>query len=225
MTVYEELLNDGVEKFDREIFPVLMNNKLIIKNSDFLHHSFPKTFKRLETQKVSVENKISLLRTHMDGGNNPGIFDSKILCDLTFVLAQTIFGYFQIFRSCLMCCLDFTKINVSLDNDPKFDETIRKLCEFKNSDGGLILHYDGLRKFFSMDVFHALEHDLWWLNENSEFTFEEIDGTMISLNVGELQEELASINGIVLAFVENYVKNFNGTEYESIRHTYPHLFH
>ena len=224
MTAYDELLNSGVDKFESEIFPVLVNNNLIIKNSKFLHRSFPKTFKRLEMQRMSVENKISFLHTHMDDGNSLESFDSEILYDLIFVLTQAIFGYFQIFRSCLMSCLDFTKIKVSQGIDSKFDETVRKICEFKNPDGGLILHYDGLRKFFSVDVSHALEHDLWWLNENSEFTFEEIDGTLISLNIGELQGELANIHAIALAFVENYAKKFNGKDYDDMKHTYPQMF-
>jgi hypothetical protein len=223
MTAYEELLKTGIDKFEREIFPILMNNKLIIKNSEFFHHSFPKRVDRLEVQKASVESKISLLHTHIDSGNHLESFDDSILTDLTLILIQTMFGYLQIFKSYLLECVDLSRIKMSDDN-PKFAEIVKKLSEFKNPDGGLVFHYDGLRKFFNVEMNHVLEHDLWWLNENLEFTFEELDGTIISFNVGELQGELAGINAIVLAFTKNYVKSFDGVNYENMKHTYPHLF-
>jgi len=142
---------------------------------------------------------------------------------LTFVLTQTMFGYFQIFQSYLGDCIDFSKIKMS-ENDPKFAQIVKKLSEFKNTDGGLILHYDGLRKFFNVDMCETLEQDSWWLNENSEFTFEELDGTIISFNIGELQGELAGINAIVLAFNDNYVKSFDAINYESMKRSYPQMF-
>jgi hypothetical protein len=200
-----------------------MNNNLIKKNSEFFHSSLPKIFDRLEMQKVSVESKISLLHAHIDDGNTLESFDESILKDLTFVLTHAMFGYFQIFKSYLAYCIDLSKIKISED-DPKFDQIVKKLSEFKNHDGGLVFHYDGLRKFFNIDMIHVLEHDLWWLNENSEFTFEELDGTIISFNIGELEEELASINALVLGFSKNYVKNFDGANYENMKHSYPNLF-
>ena len=223
MTDYEELLKESIDKFEREIFPILINNKLIIKNSEFLHRSLPKIVDRLEMQKASVESKISLLHTHINNGNNLESFDDVILTDLTFVLTQTMFGYFQIFTSYLVGCVDLSKIKMSQD-DPKFAQVVKRLSEFKNPDGGLVFHYDGLRKFFNVDMSHTLEHDLWWLNENLEFTFEELDGTVVSFNVGELQGELAGINALVLAFTKNYVKNFDSANYESMKHNYPQLF-
>ncbi len=223
MTGYEELLKVSIEKFESEIFPLLLDNKLIKKNVEFFHNSFPKIADRLEIQKVSVERKISLLHAHIDNGGGLESFDESVLKDLTFVLVHTMFGYFQIFKSHLAYCVDLSKINMS-ENDPKFDQIVKKLSEFKNHDGGLVFYYDGLRKFFNLDLIHALERDLWWLNENLEFTFEEIDGTVISFNIGELQEELAAINAIVLGFTENYVKNFDGANYENMKHSYPNLF-
>lgn len=223
MTAYEELLKAGINKFESEIFPILMNNKLIVKNPEFLHSSFPKTVDRLEMQKVSVEDKISLLHTHIDNGKNLKSFDDFILTDLTFVLTQTMFGYFQILKSYLVGCVDLLKIKI-LQDDPKFDQIVKKLSEFKNLDGGLVFHYDGLRKLFNVDLSRVLEHDSWWLNENLEFTFEELDGTIISFNIGELQGELAGINAIVLSFTENYLKNFESANYENIRRSYPCLF-
>ena len=109
-------------------------------------------------------------------------------------------------------------------DDPKFAQVVKQLSEFKNPDGGLVFHYDGLRKFFNVDMSYTLEHDLWWLNENLEFTFEELDGTVVSFNVGELQGELAGINALVLAFTKNYVKIFDSANYESMKHNYPQLF-
>jgi len=223
MTSYEELLKTSIVKFEREIFPLLVDNKLIIKNPEFFHHSFPKRVDRLEIQKASVESKISLLHAHIDSGNSLENFDDSILTDLTLVLTQTIFGYFQIFESYLLDCVDLSKIKMS-DDDPKFSEIVKKLSEFRNHDGGLIFHYDGLRKFFNVEMSHVLENDLWWLNENLEFTFEELDRTIISFNVGELQEELAGINALVLAFTKNYVKSFDGVNYDNMKNTYPHLF-
>ena len=223
MTTYEELLKTSIEKFESEIFPLLLNNNLIIKNSEFFHNSFPKIVGRLEMQKASVESKISLLHAHIDNGNGLEIFDESVLKDLTFVMSQAMFGYFQIFKSYIANCVDLFKIKVPKD-DPKFDEIVKKLSELKNPEGGLVFHYDGLRKFFNVDMIHALEHDLWWLNENLEFTFEELDGTIISFNIGELQGELAGVNAIVLGFTKNYVKSFDGANYENMKRSYPSLF-
>ena len=223
MADYDELLNSYINKFEREIFHILVDNQLLVKNHEFFHQSLPKIVDRLEMQKESAESKISLLRNHIDGGGNLERFDRTMLNDLTFVLTQTMFGYFQIFKSYLFGCVDPSKVNLA-DDRQKFSEMVKKLAEFRNSEGGLLFHYDGLRKFFNIDVFHALENDLWWLNENLEFTFEEIDGTIISYNVGELQGELAGINAIVLAFTKNYVKIFDGSNYDNMMQTYPHLF-
>ncbi len=223
MTDYNEILNSGIVKFEREIFPILIHNNLIVKNPDFFHQYFPKIVDRLDAQKVSIESKISFLRMHVDSKKSFESFDRMTLTDLTLILAQAMFGYFQIFKSYLLGCIDLSKVKMTT-NPPKLSEMVKKLAEFRNSDGGLLFHYDGLRKFFNLDVSYALEHDLWWLNENLEFTFEEIDGTVISYNVGELQGELASINAIVLAFAKNYVKNFDGSNYDNMIQTYPHLF-
>ncbi|QMU55126.1 MAG: hypothetical protein GKS07_09700 [Nitrosopumilus sp.] len=223
MTDYEEYLKASIIKFEREIFPILINNDLIIKNPEFLHHSLPKIAYRLEMQKASIESKICLLHTHIDNGNNLESFDGMILTDLTFVLTQTMFGYFQIFTSYLVDCIDLSKIKMS-KNDPKFAQVVKQLSEFRNHDGGLVFHHDGLRKFFNVDMSHTLEHDLWWLNENLEFTFEELDGTVVSFNIGELQGELAGINAIVLAFTKNYVKTFDSMNYDGMKRNYPQLF-
>ena len=223
MTTYEEHLKFTREKFEREIFPLLLNNQLLQKNIGFISHSFPKRFDRLELQKKSIESKIDLLHKHIDDGNKPGDFDKIILSDLIFILAQSIMGYFEIFKSYLEKCLNFSKITMH-DNDHTFDLMIKKLSEFKNIEGGLIFHYDGLRKLFNIDLRNTLIHDSWWLNENSEFTFEEIDGTVISLNIGELHDELAGINAIVLAFAENYIKSFDSVNYENLKNNYPNLF-
>lgn len=163
------------------------------------------------------------MHKHIDSGNKLGSFDKSILHDLTFVLTQAMFGYFQILQSYLRNFVDLPKIKIC-DDMPEFGQIIQKLAEFKNTDGGLVFHHDGLRKFFNVDLSRVLEHNSWWLNENSEFTFEESDGTLISFNVGELQGELAYINAIVLTFTESYVKNFDGTNYENMKRTYPQLF-
>ena len=223
MTTYDELLELSHNKFEQEIFPLLLNNQLIKKNTGFIHHSFPKRLDRLELQKKSIEYKINFLHKHIDNGNNLHDFDKSILADLIFILSQTMLGYFEIFKSYLENFLDLSRILIS-DDTPTFNEIVKKLSEFKNSDGGLVFHYDGLRKFFNMDMRNTLIHDSWWLDENFEFTFEELDGTVISFNIGELHGELAGINAIVFSFAENYVKNFDSLNYENIRHTYPQLF-
>ena len=223
MTTYEELLEFARNKFERKIFPLLLNNQLMQKNTGFNSHSFPKRFDRLELQKESIETKIVLLHKYMNDGNKSDDFDKVILSELIFILAQATLGYFEIFKSYLGKCLDFPKIMIS-NNNPTFDLMIKKLSEFKNTDGGLIFHYDGLKKFFNIELRNTLIHDSWWLNENSEFTFEEGDGTVISLNIGELHGELASINAIVLVFAKNYVQSFDSVNYENMKHNYPHLF-
>ncbi len=223
MTAYDELLKFNNNKFEQEIFPLLLNNQLIKKNTGFILHSFPKRLDRLELQKKSIEYKIDLLHKHIDNGKTLQDFDKSILTDLVFILSQTILGYFEIFKSYLENCLVLPKILISEDN-PSFNQMVKKLSEFKNCDGGLVFHYDGLRKFFNMDMRNTLIHDSWWLNENFEFTFEELDGTVISFNIGELHGELAGINAIVFAFAENYVKSFDSLNYENMKHTYPQLF-
>ena len=224
-STYEELLEFTSNKFEREIFPVLLNNQLIRKNTGFIHHSFPKRLSRLELQKKSIERKIFLLHKHIDNGNNLDDFDKVILLDLIFILAQAMLGYFEIFKSYLQNCLDLQKIVMGNDDDdPMFGQLVKKLSEFRNTDGGLVFHYDGLRKFFNVDMQNTLIHDSWWLNENLEFTFEELDGTVIPLNIGELHGELVNINAIVLAFARNYVKNFDSENYANIKQSYPQLF-
>ncbi len=220
---YYELLAQASDKFEREVFPLLLENQLIRKNKGFIQHSFPKRLSRLKLQKESIEQKISLLHNHIDHGNNLDDFDKVVLSDLIFILAQAMLGYFEILKLYLQNCLDLNKITISEDGS-RFDEMIEKLSEFQDPSGKLVFHYDGLRKFFNVDLRRALVHDSWWLNENSEFTFEESDGTLISFNIGELHGDLASVNAIVLAFTENYVKHFDDVNYENIKNSYPQLF-
>jgi len=205
MSTYEELLVEYREKFDREIFPLLISNELINKNTGRVYHSFQKRLDRIELQKQSIENKISQLKQHMSSGNNFEDFDKSVLFDLIAMFAQTTLSYFEIYKSCLKFSLNFEKLGITKSN-PGYNEMIDHLGDYKNT-GVSVFHKAGLRTFFNVDLRNVLTNDSWWINNNFEFTYEEPDGTELSLSIGELHGELASINSVVLGFTENHQKN------------------
>ena len=110
MSTYAELLQEYREKFDREIFPLLVSNQLIHKNTGRVYHSFQKRLDRIELQKNSIENKISLLKQHMSDGNKVEDFDKSQMFDLITMFAQSIMSYFEIYKSCLKFSLNFEKL-------------------------------------------------------------------------------------------------------------------
>ena len=207
MSTYAELLQEYREKFDREIFPLLVSNQLIHKNTGRVYHSFQKRLDRIELQKNSIENKISLLKQHMSDGNKVEDFDKSQMFDLIAMFAQSIMSYFEIYKSCLKFSLNFEKLEIT-KSEPGYNEMIDHLGDFKNN-GVSVFHKAGLRTFFNVDLRNVLTNDSWWINNNFEFTYEEPDGTELSLSIGELYGELASINSIVLGFTENHQKNFD----------------
>ena len=207
MSTYAELLQEYREKFDREIFPLLVSNQLIHKNTGRVYHSFQKRLDRIELQKNSIENKISLLKQHMSDGNKVEDFDKSQMFDLITMFAQSIMSYFEIYKSCLKFSLNFEKLEIT-KSQPGYNEMIDHLGDFK-SNGVSVFHKAGLRTFFNVDLRNVLTNDSWWINNNFEFTYEEPDGTELSLSIGELYGELASINSIVLGFTENHQKNFD----------------
>ena len=207
MSTYAELLQEYREKFDREIFPLLVSNQLIHKNTGRVYHSFQKRLDRIELQKNSIENKISLLKQHMSDGNKVEDFDKFQMFDLITMFAQSIMSYFEIYKSCLKFSLNFEKLEIT-KSQPGYNEMIDHLGDFKNN-GVSVFHKAGLRTFFNVDLRNVLTNDSWWINNNFEFTYEEPDGTELSLSIGELYGELASINSIVLGFTENHQKNFD----------------
>ena len=207
MSTYAELLQEYREKFDREIFPLLVSNRLIHKNTGRVYHSFQKRLDRIELQKKSIENKISLLKQHMSDGNKVEDFDKSQMFDLITMFAQSIMSYFEIYKSCLKFSLNFEKLEIT-KSEPGYNEMIDHLGNFKNN-GVPVFHKAGLRTFFNVDLRNVLTNDSWWINNNFEFTYEEPDGTELSLSIGELYGELASINSIVLGFTENHQKNFD----------------
>ena len=207
MSTYAELLQEYREKFDREIFPLLVSNQLIHKNTGRVYHSFQKRLDRIELQKNSIENKISLLKQHMSDGNKVEDFDKSQMFDLITMFAQSIMSYFEIYKSCLKFSLNFEKLEIT-KSQPGYNEMIDHLGNFKNN-GVPVFHKAGLRTFFNVDLRNVLTNDSWWINNNFEFTYEEPDGTELSLSIGELHGELASINSIVLGFTENHQKNFD----------------
>ena len=207
MSMYIELLQEYREKFDREIFPLLVSNQLIHKNTGRVYHSFQKRLDRIELQKNSIENKISLLKQHMSDGNKVEDFDKSQMFDLITMFAQSIMSYFEIYKSCLKFSLNFEKLEIT-KSQPGYNEMIDHLGDFKNN-GVSVFHKAGLRTFFNVDLRNVLTNDSWWINNNFEFTYEEPDGTELSLSIGELYGELASINSIVLGFTENHQKNFD----------------
>jgi len=207
MSTYAELLQEYREKFDREIFPLLVSNQLIHKNTGRVYHSFQKRLDRIELQKNSIENKISLLKQHMSDGNKVEDFDKSQMFDLITMFAQSIMSYFEIYESCLKFSLNFEKLEIT-KSQPGYNEMIDHLGDFKNN-GVSVFHKAGLRTFFNVDLRNVLTNDSWWINNNFEFTYEEPDGTELSLSIGELYGELASINSIVLGFTENHQKNFD----------------
>ena len=207
MSTYAELLQEYREKFDREIFPLLVSNQLIPKNTGRVYHSFQKRLDRIELQKNSIENKISLLKQHMSDGNKVEDFDKSQMFDLITMFAQSIMSYFEIYKSCLKFSLNFEKLEIT-KSQPGYNEMIDHLGDFKNN-GVSVFHKAGLRTFFNVDLRNVLTNDSWWINNNFEFTYEEPDGTELSLSIGELYGELASINSIVLGFTENHQKNFD----------------
>ena len=207
MSTYAELLQEYREKFDREIFPLLVSNQLIHKNTGRIYHSFQKRLDRIELQKNSIENKISLLKQHMSDGNKVEDFDKFQMFDLITMFAQSIMSYFEIYKSCLKFSLNFEKLEIT-KSQPGYNEMIDHLGDFKNN-GVSVFHKAGLRTFFNVDLRNVLTNDSWWINNNFEFTYEEPDGTELSLSIGELYGELASINSIVLGFTENHQKNFD----------------
>jgi len=182
-TVYTELLEIYNKKFETEIFPLLMDNGLIHRNTGLVHRSFPKRLDRIELQKESIQSKIFLLQQHMTSGKKVEDFDKVIMFDLICMMSQAILSYFKIFKSYLGHALDLEQLGIRTDN-PMYDQMVNQLGDFKN-DGGIVFHKAGLRSFFNVDLRNALAHDSWWLN-NAEFTYEEHDGTEISLSIGEL---------------------------------------
>jgi hypothetical protein len=210
--MYDDLLAEYREKFDREIFPLLISNELIHKNTGQVYHSFQKRIDRIDLQKKSIENKISLLKQHMSNGNQVGDFDKSTMFDLIAMFAQAILSYFEIYKSCLTFSLNFEKLGI-VKSDPGYDEMIDRLGDYKNN-GISVFHKAGLRTFFNLDLRNVLTNDSWWINNNFEFTYEEPDGTEISLSIGELHGELASINSIVLGFTENHQKSSDAESLE-----------
>ena len=112
MSMYDELLLEYREKFDREIFPLLVSNELIHKNTGQVYHSFQKRIDRIELQKESIENKISLLKQHMSNGNKVEDFDKSTMFDLIAMFAQGMLSYFEIYKSCLKFSLNFEKLGI-----------------------------------------------------------------------------------------------------------------
>jgi len=205
LSTYVDLLQEYREKFDREIFPLLSSNQLIHENTGLVYHSFQKRLDRIELQKKSIEKKIFLLKQHMSNGNKVEDFDKSTMFDLISMFAQTILSYFEIYKSCLKFSLNFKKLGI-MKSDPGYNEMINHLGDYKNNDVS-VFHKAGLRTFFNVDLRNVLTNDSWWINNNFEFTYEEPDGTEISLSIGELHGELASINSIVLGFTENHQKS------------------
>ena len=205
MSEYVDLLQEYREKFDKEIFPLLASHELIRKKTGLVYHSFQKRIDRIELQKKSIESKVFLLKQHMSDGNKVEDFDKSTMFDLICMFAQGTLSYFEIYKSCLKFSLNFEKIGIVKEN-PGYNEMIDHLGDYKNN-GIQVFHKAGLRTFFNVDLRNVLKNDSWWINNNFEFTYEEPDGTELSLSIGELYGELASINSIVLGFTENHQKN------------------
>jgi hypothetical protein len=205
MSAYVDLLQEYREKFDKEIFPLLASHELIRKKTGLVYHSFQKRIDRIELQKKSIESKVFLLKQHMSDGNKVEDFDKSTMFDLICMFAQGTSSYFEIYKSCLKFSLNFEKIGIVKEN-PGYNEMIDHLGDYKNN-GIPVFHKAGLRTFFNVDLRNVLKNDSWWINNNFEFTYEEPDGTELSLSIGELYGELASINSIVLGFTENHQKN------------------
>ena len=212
MSMYVDLLQEYRKKFDIEIFPLLVSNELIHKNTGRVYHSFQKRIHRIELQKKSIENKISILKQYMSNGNQVNDFDKSMMFDLIAMFAQAMLSYFEIFKSCLKFSLNFEKLGMIKTNSG-YNEMIDHLGDYKNN-GVSVFHKAGLRTFFNVDLRNILINDSWWINNNFEFTYEEPDGTEISLSIGELHGELASINSIVLGFTENHQKNSDAESLE-----------
>ena len=212
MSMYVDLLQEYRKKFDIEIFPLLVSNELIHKNTGRVYHSFQKRIDRIELQKKSIENKISILKQYMSNGNQVNDFDKSMMFDLIAMFAQAMLSYFEIFKSCLKFSLNFEKLGMVKTNSG-YNEMIDHLGDYKNN-GVSVFHKAGLRTFFIVDLRNILINDSWWINNNFEFTYEEPDGTEISLSIGELHGELASINSIVLGFTENHQKNSDAESLE-----------
>jgi len=210
--MYVDLLQEYRKKFDIEIFPLLVSNELIHKNTGRVYHSFQKRIDRIELQKKSIENKISILKQYMSNGNQVNDFDKSMMFDLIAMFAQAMLSYFEIFKSCLKFSLNFEKLGMGKTNSG-YNEMIDHLGDYKNN-GVSVFHKAGLRTFFNVDLRNILINDSWWINNNFEFTYEEPDGTEISLSIGELHGELASINSIVLGFTENHQKNSDAESLE-----------
>jgi|TARA_B110000467_G_scaffold73176_1_gene66373 hypothetical protein len=210
--MYVDLLQEYRKKFDIEIFPLLVSNELIHKNTGRVYHSFQKRIDRIELQKKSIENKISILKQYMSNGNQVNDFDKSMMFDLIAMFAQAMLSYFEIFKSCLKFSLNFEKLGMVKTNSG-YNEMIDHLGDYKNN-GVSVFHKAGLRTFFNVDLRNILINDSWWINNNFEFTYEEPDGTEISLSIGELHGELASINSIVLGFTENHQKNSDAESLE-----------
>jgi len=110
MSMYVDLLQEYRKKFDIEIFPLLVSNELIHKNTGRVYHSFQKRIDRIELQKKSIENKISILKQYMSNGNQVNDFDKSMMFDLIAMFAQAMLSYFEIFKSCLKFSLNLRNL-------------------------------------------------------------------------------------------------------------------
>jgi hypothetical protein len=88
---------------------------------------------------------------------------------------------------------------------------------FSENGGSISFVHDNMgATFFNVDLRNILTNDSWWINNNFEFAYEEPDGTEISLSIGELHGELASINSVVLGFIDGgeFSGDIEGEDFE-----------
>ena len=90
MSSYADLLQEYREKFDKEIFPLLVSHELIHITFQLASH-FKKELTDAEMQKKSIESKI--IKQHMADGNKVEDFDKSIMFDLISMFAQKTCQY------------------------------------------------------------------------------------------------------------------------------------
>jgi len=190
-----------------ELFDILDNEKLLIKNSSIAEKSFLNRFNRVYAMQASLDRRKRIFEDKekfaefLEKNKEYGITEENFMFDFRVSSAHFLLSLQELTSVFLIEMLDVDTLKINKEK-PMLGTTMKKLGDYRNSEDNQVFLEDGLKQVFNVNMRNTIGHDKWWFDEDNNFCNQ--DGDKFSEE--EFYGEIVAFSILLTSISINYMQ-------------------
>lgn len=189
-----------------ELFELLDQENLLIKNSRVVEHSFIQIFNKLYAMQDSLDRKKQIFeddekfQKFLEKNSEYGITKENFMFDFRVSSVHYLLSLQEMISRFLVEILDIERLEINKDR-AMLGTTIKKIAEYRDSQRKPVFLEEGLRTVFSVKMRNTLGHDKWWFDNDNKFCT--VDGDIFTEE--EFYGEIVSSSILLMSISTSYL--------------------